>query len=131
MSHLMVDTLASPWAADPTGLWSLSVSAAASRFGEDGLGMAIVARSGSDTDPAPFVERRLDPPIDLRGAEELRFWLRSSRPGDDGHGKPLYLAFEASGDAPAPGLSWRWLRPIPSRIKSPTSVPAASRCPRR
>jgi hypothetical protein len=115
MSHLMLDTLASPWAADSTGLWSLSVTAASSRFGEDGLGMAIAARSGSDTDPAPFAERRLDPPIDLRGAEELRFWLRSSRPGDGSHGNPLYLAFEASSDAPAPGLSWRRLLPVKKR----------------
>jgi hypothetical protein len=115
MSSLMVDNLASPWEVDSTGLWALSITAASSRFGEDGLGMAIVARSGASTDPAPFAQRRFEPPLDLRGTEELRLWLRSSRPGDGGIGHPFYLAFEASSTTPAPTLSWVRLLPVKKR----------------
>jgi len=115
MSTQIVDTLASPWEADPTGLWSLSVTPASSRFGEDGLGMAIVARGGNNTDPAPFAQRRFNPPLDLRGVEELRFWLRSSRPGDGSPAHPFYLAFEASNVQPAPELSWGRLLSVKKR----------------
>src|SRR5207253_1480198 len=75
----------------------------------------IVARSGANTDPAPFAQRRFEPPLDLRGTEELRLWLRSNRPGDGGTGHPFYLAFEASSKTPAPTLSWGRLLPVKKR----------------
>ncbi len=50
------------------------------------------------------------PPLDLSQTEELRFWLRSSRPGDGSEGNPFYLAFEATGDSPE--LSWQRLLPV-------------------
>jgi hypothetical protein len=115
MSSQLVDNLANPWEADALGLWSLSVTSAAKRFGEDGLGMVIVARSGAGTDPAPFAQRRFDPPLDLQGVEELRFWLRSSRPGDGSPTSPFYVIFEAANDSPAPGLAWSRLLPVKRR----------------
>jgi hypothetical protein len=115
MSSQLVDNLADPWEADALGLWSLSVTPAAKRFGEDGLGMAIVARSGAGTDPAPLAQRRFEPPLDLQGVEELRFWLRSSRPGDGSPASPLYLTFEAASGGPTPGPTWRRLLPVRKR----------------
>jgi hypothetical protein len=115
MSSQLVDNLATPWQGDALGLWSLNVTPAARRFGEDGLGMAIVARSGAGTDPAPLAQRRFDPPLDLQGVEELRFWLRSSRPGDGSPASPFYLAFEAASDGPTPGPAWSRLLPVRKR----------------
>jgi hypothetical protein len=66
MSSLIVNNLAGLWEADPSGLWLLNITVASSRFGEDGLGMAV-AGSGANTDRAPFGQPRFDPMLDLHG----------------------------------------------------------------
>src|SRR5262245_32596909 len=87
--------------------WSLSIDPSADAFGRGGLGMLIRAASGDGSEPPPAAERRFTPPLDLRGADELRLWLRSTRPGDGGPARPFYLVLEATTDPPGTGATWR------------------------
>jgi hypothetical protein len=110
MTAVVVDDLTVPWEAS-SPLWTLSVDAAGDALGRGGLGMVIDAAAGAAGSPAPSAERRFTPPLDLGGADELRLWLRSSRPGDGGPARPFYLAFEAAAD-PAATASWRRFLPV-------------------
>jgi hypothetical protein len=112
VTSTLVDGLTAPWTDDGSGLWTLSASPRASYGGPDGVGMRIVAAAGSHGAPAPFAERQFTPARDLREAEELRLWLKSSRPGDGTPARPFYLAFEATTDPPAAGTPWRRLLPV-------------------
>jgi hypothetical protein len=67
LSSQVIDNMQALWTPDASGLWTLNASANASHLGEDGLGMSIVASSGSQGDPAPFAERVFSPALDLRG----------------------------------------------------------------
>lgn len=111
MSNAVVDDFAAPWTADPSGLWVVTSASAAARFGADGLGLDIRATAGAGPAPAPFAERNYAPALDLRGSDELRFWLRSTRPGDGTATRPVYLELEATRDPPA-GSPWRRAVPV-------------------
>lgn len=100
-----VDTFAAPWAADASGLWTLASTSSAARYGADGLGMEISAAAGTGAVPAPAAERHFAPALDLRAYDELRFWIRSSRPGDGTAASPVYLVAEATTDPPV-GPPW-------------------------
>jgi hypothetical protein len=112
MSGFIVDNLTTSWENDSTGLWSLNISPASSFISEDGLGMAITAQKGSEGDPTPYARCLFDPLLDLSGAEELRFWFKSSRNGDGSKGKPFYLAFEVFTNSQDPALFWSRLLPV-------------------
>jgi hypothetical protein len=73
--------------------------------------MEIQADAGAAAAPAPSAERHLAPKLDLRDADELRLWLRSSRRGDGSAARPLYLALEATLDPPTAAL-WQRLLPV-------------------
>ncbi len=113
MSGRLVDDLAAPWQADGSGLWTLASTSSAARLGADGLGMEIRASAGATALPQPYAERHFSSALDLRDSEELRFWLRSSRPGSGEASRPVYLAFEADTDPPS-GTPWRRLLPVRS-----------------
>jgi hypothetical protein len=106
VSASLVDGMETPWQVS-SSLWSLSTDATADATGRDGLGMVIRAAAGAESDPAPSAQRTFTPPLDLREAAELRFWLRSSRPADGSATRPFYLAFEATTEPAAPGAQWR------------------------
>ncbi len=80
----------------------------AARFGADRRGLEVVATPGAAGDPAPYAERMRVPALDLRDDSELRLWVRSTRAGDDGPGRPAYLALEAD-TVPAAAAPWRRL----------------------
>ncbi len=107
MSGLILDC---QWESD---WWTLSPTPTPPYVSEGELGTANDA-SPVEFPPRPFAQCIFppvgSPPLDLRQTEELRFWLRSSRPGDGSAGKPFYLAFEATGDSSE--LSWQRLLPI-------------------
>jgi hypothetical protein len=111
VTSVTVDEMAVPWEAS-SGLWSLSAEPSADALGRGGNGMAIRSAAGAASDPAPSAGRRFTPPLDLRDAEELRLWLRSSRPGDGRPETPFYLAFEAATDPPGAGAPWRRFLPV-------------------
>jgi hypothetical protein len=111
MTSFVVDELGVPWEAS-SALWSLAAAPSADALGRGGSGMAIQSAAGAASDPAPSAERRFTPPLDLRGADELRLWLRSSRPGDGRPDRPFYLAFEAATDPPGAGAPWRRFLPV-------------------
>jgi hypothetical protein len=115
MSEQLVDDFTAAWTADPSGLWSVTSQGQASHLGEDGTGMLIEAAAGSAAGSAPYAERRFTSAFDLRPMDELRFWLRSSRPGDGTPANPFYLAFEADTDPAAAGGPWRRLVPVYAR----------------
>jgi hypothetical protein len=103
-----VDDFVASWQPDGSGLWTLAVNSGASHLGADGLGMEIRATAGAGPLPQPHAELHLAAALDLRDSEELRFWLRSSRPGSGEAAKPVYLAFEADTDPPS-GTPWQRL----------------------
>jgi hypothetical protein len=105
LSASLVDGMVTAWQAS-SPLWSLSTDAAADATGRDGLGMMIRAAAGDEGDLAPSAQRTYTPPLDLRESDELRFWLRSSRPADGSATRPFYLAFEATTEPAAPP-PWR------------------------
>jgi hypothetical protein len=109
MSERLVDDFTGAWTADPSGLWTVSSQDQASHLGEDGKGLLIEAAPGSAGGPAPYAERRFAPVLDLRQLDELRFWFRSSRPGDGTPARPFYLAFEADTDPAAAAGPWQRL----------------------
>jgi len=111
MSATVVDTFAAPWTPDASGLWTLASTSSAARYGADGLGLEIHAAAGATAAPTPSAERHFAPALDLRDFDELRFWLRSSRPGDGGSASPVYLVAEATTDPPA-GPAWQRLLPV-------------------
>jgi hypothetical protein len=115
MSEQLVDDFTAAWTADPSGLWTVSSQERASHLGEDGKGMLIEAAAGGGAGSAPYAERRFTPALDLRRMDELRFWLRSNRPGDGTPARPFYLAFEADTDPAAAGGPWQRLVPVSSR----------------
>ena len=51
-------------------------------------------------------------PIDLGAYDELRFWVRSSRPARGSAGEPFYLAFAYHDAADAASDEHRWLVPV-------------------
>ena len=108
---VVVDTFAAPWTPDGSGLWVVASTSTAARYGADGLGMEISAAAGAAAAPAPSAERHFAAPLDLRDHTELRFWLRSSRPGDGSPAQPVYLRVEATTDPPA-GPPWQRLVPV-------------------
>ena len=73
--------------------------------------MEVRATAGAAAAPTPSAERQLAPALDLRDADELRLWLRSSRPGDGSPSRPLYLALEATRNPPTAAL-WQRLLPV-------------------
>jgi len=103
-----IDTFVAPWAGDASALWTLASTSTAARYGADGLGMEISSAAGGSAAPAPSAERHFAPALDLRPYDELRFWIRSSRPGDGSAASPVYLVAEATTDPPA-GPPWRRL----------------------
>jgi hypothetical protein len=108
---VVVDTFAAPWAPDGSGLWTVASTSAAARYGADGLGMEISSAAGAAAAPAPSAEKHFGVPLDLRDQSELRFWLRSSRPGDGSPAQPVYLRVEATTDPPG-GPPWQRLVPV-------------------
>jgi hypothetical protein len=50
--------------------------------------------------------------LDLSEFEELRFWVRASRPADGSHGGPFYLEFSYSDTNDAAGETHRWFVPV-------------------
>src|SRR5215216_870771 len=101
-----------PWPAS-SPLWSVSAEASADALGRGGLGMLIRATAGEPSDAPPSAERRFTPPLDLRDADELRLWLKSTRAADGSRGRPFYLALEATTDPPSAGPPWRRFLPVP------------------
>jgi hypothetical protein len=51
-------------------------------------------------------------PIDLSGFDELRFWIRSSRPANGSQDAPFFLEFSFSDANDAPGAPHTWLVPV-------------------
>jgi hypothetical protein len=51
-------------------------------------------------------------PIDLGAFDEMRFWVRSSRPARGTAGEPFYLAFAYHDAADVPTDEHRWLVPV-------------------
>ncbi len=107
----VVDDFTAPWTPDASGLWTVASTSTAARYGVDGLGMEIHAAAGIAAAPAPSAERHFAPALDLRPHDELRFWVRSSRPGDGSAAQPVYLLVEATTDPPV-GPPWQRLVPI-------------------
>jgi hypothetical protein len=112
MSSVRLDGFSAPWAPDPSGLWTLTATPPAGAFEGAGPGMRIVAAAGVPADPAPYAEQHFAPALDLRGAHEIRLWLRSTRPADGSPGRPFYLSFEATTDPPGPHPQWHRLLPV-------------------
>jgi hypothetical protein len=112
MATAVIDALTTAWTVATGSPWAVSVGPLADHLGEDGSGMSVAAASGSG--PAPVAERTFSPAVDLRPFDELRFWFRSSRPGDGRPGQPFYLAFEADTQPPQP-QPWVWLLPVKGR----------------
>jgi hypothetical protein len=110
MTAVLVDDLTAPWEAT-SALWTLSAATEGDALGRGGLGMVIRAAAGAEGAPAPSAERPFTPALDLRDADELRLWLRSSRPGDGRPARPFYLAIEAATDTAEPEL-WRRFLPV-------------------
>ncbi len=106
MSSRVVDDLASPWQTDPSGLWAVTVAVGAGRI-DAGPGMTISARAGQPGGPSPFARRSFSPALDLGPYDELRFWIRSTRPAGGSPASPFYLALEIAG---GPALPRPWLR---------------------
>jgi hypothetical protein len=108
--HRVLDDFATPWQADPSGLWTVTSSQAAARF--SGTGMTIAATAGATPAPAPSASSTPAAALDLRDADELRLWLRSSRAGDGAPVRPAYLAIEATRNPPT---AQTWSRVLPIR----------------
>jgi hypothetical protein len=109
---VVVDTFAAPWTPDASGLWTVASTSAGAHYGADGLGMEISAAVGAAAAPAPHAEKHFVAPLDLRDQTELRFWLRSSRPGDGSPAQPVYLRIVATTDPPGGGPPWQRLVPV-------------------
>jgi hypothetical protein len=62
VSELLVDDFTRVWARDSSGLWTVSSREEASHLREDGKGPLIEAAPGSPAGPAPYAERRFNPP---------------------------------------------------------------------
>src|SRR5215213_3921698 len=101
-----------PWRAS-SQLWSVSAEASADALGRGGLGMLIRSATGDPSDPPPSAERRFTPPLDLRAADELRLWIRSTRAADGSPALPFYLALEAATDPSGSGPPWRRFLLVP------------------
>jgi hypothetical protein len=112
MSEQRIDDFTTAWAPDPSGLWVTGSAPSAAHFGEDGAGLWIEAGADTSAGPLPYAESRPAVPLDLRQADELRFWIRSDRRAHGGPDAPFYLAFEADTDPAAPAGPWRRLVPI-------------------
>jgi hypothetical protein len=54
----------------------------------------------------------LAPPLDLSGADELRFWIRSSRAADGTNARPFYLEFAYTDANDAVTDVHRWFVPV-------------------
>lgn len=111
MSSFVIDGMSVPWAAS-SPLWSVSAETSADALARGGLGMLIRAAAGDASDTPPSAERRFTPPFDLRDADELRLWTRSTRAADGSAALPFYLALEATTDPPGPA-TWRRFLPVP------------------
>lgn len=112
MTSFVVDGMSVPWPAS-SPLWSVSAEASADALGRGGLGMLIGAAAGEPSDAPPSAERRFTPSLDLRDADELRLWLRSTRAADGSPGLPFYLALEATTHPPGAEPPWRRFLPVP------------------
>jgi hypothetical protein len=111
MTSVVVDDLSTPWQSDGSGLWTLGTAAAGPEISAGGVAMRIDAAAGAASDPAPSAAREFPVPLDLRDVDELRLWLRSSRPATGAPDTPFYLALEAT-TAAGPQPLWRRLLPV-------------------
>lgn len=113
MSSRSIDDFTAAWTPDGSGLWTATATASATHLGADASGMEIRAVAGPAAAPAPSAERQFAHALDLRDADELRLWLRSTRSGDGSAGRPLFLALEATRNPPTAAL-WQRLLPVRS-----------------
>jgi len=111
VTSAVIDDVATPWQSDGSTLWTLSIAPAAAEASTSGVAMRIDAAAGAANDPPPSAARQFPAPLDLRGVDELRLWLRSSRPASGAPDKPFYLALEATAAA-GPQPVWRRLLPV-------------------
>ena len=105
MSVRDVDDLTT-WVPRPPGSWQVAARPHTDPFGVPGTGLWIGATAVGGA------ERRLPAPLDLRDADEVRFWLRADLPGDGTGGGGPTLVFEADTEPPAPDGPWRRLLPV-------------------
>jgi hypothetical protein len=115
MSERLLDDFTTAWSADSSGLWTVTSETLASHLGEGGKGLRIDAAQGGPAGSLPHAQRRFTPALDLRQLDELRFWFRSSRPGNGTPARPFYLAFEADTDPASAAGPWRRLVPVSER----------------
>ena len=111
MTSLVVDDFSAPWQSDGSGLWTLSTVPAGPEVAAGGAAMRIDAAAGAASDAPPSAAREFPAALDLRDVDELRLWLRSSRPASGAPDKPFYLALEAT-SAAGPQPLWRRLLPV-------------------
>lgn len=107
VTTVLIDDFTDLWGADASGLWALAPVAGYVCPGA----MGVTASGGAPGDSPPFAAREFAPPLDLRGYDELRFWFRSTRPGDGTPARPFYLSLEAD-TVPASGAPWSRLIPV-------------------
>jgi hypothetical protein len=115
MSELAIGAVPGSWRADPSGLWTVAPDPAASHRPGAGTGVRIDAVAAPGAGPVPYVEHRLSAATDLRGYDELRVWVRSTRPATAGADEPFYLAIEADSDPASASGIWRRLLPVDRR----------------
>lgn len=112
------EILACQWEVDAIGSdWSVNTVSVPDYVAAAELGTAMAAGASGFVQcpfPRPGAVAGTPNAGDFRHMEELRFWLRSSRPGDNSSGRPFYLVFEIVSDA-SPDFFWRWLLPIKQR----------------
>jgi hypothetical protein len=111
VTSVVVDDFSTTWQSDGSGLWTLSSVPAGPEVSGGGVAMRIDAAAGAAGDAPPSAARKFPAPLDLRGFDELRLWLRSSRPASAAPDTPFYLALEAT-TAAGPQPPWRRLLPV-------------------
>ena len=112
MSSKILDNFTTLWTPGPGVLWSVSGESAPDFFGQGQMQMVITSGGGPEAELAPYVQREFDSPLDLSTVQELRFWMRSSLPGDGGRKGPFYLRLDVVDDLTVPSLTWSRLLPV-------------------
>lgn len=107
MSGLLVHDMETAWASSDQSL--LGVSRDAQVFVEGAACNRLEAQPGARGESLYFTPGT---PLDLRGYDELRFWVRANAPATGKTSAPFYLEFSFADAADAAGEEHRWFVPV-------------------